>query len=340
MVHIGRVLPFVLVGLALGAPRASAQRSTRARMYQLTVLDGLEWTRPAGVNDLGRVTGVAGLTSPVGFVWSPAGGYAPLAPVLGTRSAGMRIDRAGFVVGTSFSPSTTWATLWNPAGTPLEIPLASSSQVVPNAINESGVVAGVALFPVGGWKGWVWDVSSGTRLLETLGLPAGATAMDVNDAGQVCGAVSGQAFVHDFDTGSSTLLGTLGGDWSGALGLSDRGHAVGWSSDPLTNEASPFVWTASAGMRSLGTPAGPGFAEGRALAVNDRGTVVGTLEVPGGTRAFVWDELSGMHDLNDVVRTGAIELRGASDVSDSGWITGVAVDSTSGETVGFVLKPM
>jgi hypothetical protein len=72
--------------------------------------------------------------------------------------------------------------------------------------------------------------------------------------------------------------------------------------------------------------------------------VVGTLEVPlNGTHAFVWDEVWGMRDLNDVVRArGAVELTEALDVSDTGWIVGKARDASGGSpvSVGFVLKPL
>jgi probable HAF family extracellular repeat protein len=333
------------LALAVAASSASAQRAERGRLYELVVLDPPGLTTAAGVNRTGRVAGVvtdgAGST---GFVWSAAAGLVPLAPLAGTsRSVGSRINREGWVVGTSFHASVTLATLWSPSGTALEIPTTGTLSV-PNAISDSGVVVGMAR--VGSqWEYWVWHAVHGTRALDTLGLPPGGTAMDVNAALQVCGGVPfGEAFVLDLGTSAVTWLGTLGGDWSSALRLSDRGHVVGTAGDPVSNASTPFVWTADAGMRSLGTPDGPGFAAARPHGVNDRGTVVGTLEVPlNGTHAFVWDEVWGMRDLNDVVRArGAVELTEALDVSDTGWIVGKARDASGGSpvSVGFVLKPL
>jgi probable HAF family extracellular repeat protein len=66
-------------------------------------------------------------------------------------------------------------------------------------------------------------------------------------------------------------LGTLGGRFSSAHGLNDLGQVVGQSD--LLSTAHAFVWTASEGMRDLGTLNGGGvsFAD----AIDDLGQIVG-----------------------------------------------------------------
>ena len=64
-----------------------------------------------------------------------------------------------------------------------------------------------------------------------------------------------------------TDLGTLGGSFSTALDLNDRGQVVG------TSGSRGFVWTAAEGMVEL--PPLPGYAFSEALFVNNNGYVVG-----------------------------------------------------------------
>jgi probable HAF family extracellular repeat protein len=77
--------------------------------------------------------------------------------------------------------------------------------------------------------------------------------------------------------------------------------------------------------RDLGTLGG---STSRALAVNDRGTVVGTAETASGTEhAFVWDRPTGMRDLGTL--GGARST--ATAVSDRGSVTGTAQTSSGVE---------
>lgn len=97
-------------------------------------------------------------------------------------------------------------------------------------------------------------------------------------------------------------LGTLGGtslDSSVAEGINTRGDVVGWST--INGQAHAFLWTASAGMRDLGTLGGPSSA---ALAIDDAGQVVGwAVSAAGNRHAFVWTETTGMVRL-DAVASG------------------------------------
>lgn len=95
-----------------------------------------------------------------------------------------------------------------------------------------------------------------------------------------------------------TDLGTLP-DWSdgsGAVGINNLGHVVGFSGkDPLAPggpfETRAFLWTVEGGMRDLGILSGTSGSA--AYDINDRGEVVGDSDL----RAFRWTEAAGMQEL-------------------------------------------
>ncbi|HEX6885907.1 MAG TPA: hypothetical protein VF530_21215 [Planctomycetota bacterium] len=333
-----------LLLIAAAAP-THGQRARGGRLYELVPLEAGTSTRATDVNARGQACGL--VTEPSGTValrWSTAAGLTPLAPVPGyPRALALGITRDGFVLGQSFSPSLSVATLWSPSGTPTALPSLGWSLVEPAAISDAGVVVGRG-YAGGPWQPWVWDAVHGTRLLASLGFPAGATVTDVDANGVLAGAPSfGEAFLFDLATATVTPLGTLGGDTSAALALDEAGYVVGRSQTLPANEPAPFFWTPFGGMRSLGTPSGPGDVDGQAHDVNRHAVVVGAFEsAPGETHAFVWEETLGLRDLNALVRArGGVELQSALHLSDSGWIAGIGKDhSQGGKTVGFLLRPL
>ena len=113
-----------------------------------------------------------------------------------------------------------------PEGSPWELEWA-------RAINESGLICGGGLLD-GVTRGFVFDLN--TFSVESVPLPPGGysqnTALDINEAGDVCGWTrvpfsSFRAFV--WTGGASVDLGSLTGDGSNAYSLNDSGTAVGWS---------------------------------------------------------------------------------------------------------------
>jgi probable HAF family extracellular repeat protein len=75
-------------------------------------------------------------------------------------------------------------------------------------------------------------------------------------------------------------------------------------------------------MQGLGMP--PGAKESRALGVNARGQVVGTVGTPQGLRAFRWTTVGGMQDLNTLLGAGAgLVLAEALAINDLGMILAI-----------------
>ncbi|MCS6919276.1 MAG: hypothetical protein NZM28_05860, partial [Fimbriimonadales bacterium] len=110
-------------------------------------------------------------------------------------------------------------------------------------------------------------------------------------------------------------LGTLGGVYSAANGVSDDGSVVVGSSDTRGGGVRAFRWTQSTGMVSLGTLGG-GFSQ--ALGVSaDGSVVVGAADAAGfQRRAFRWTQSTGMQ---------VIEPRGLSSAAASVSANGLVV---------------
>jgi probable HAF family extracellular repeat protein len=96
-------------------------------------------------------------------------------------------------------------------------------------------------------------------------------------------------------------LGTLGGDWSEAYGVSADGSVVvGWARN-AAGQRRAFRWTAAGGMQDLGTLGG---GESWAWGVSADGSVVvgWARNAAGQNRAFRWTAAGGMQDLGTLGR--------------------------------------
>ena len=116
-------------------------------------------------------------------------------------------------------------------------------------------------------------------------------------------------------------IGTLpNGSVSEAYDINASGQVVGYSYTTSTGTPHAFLYSASTGMKDLGTLGG---SFSHALGINDSGQVVGNASPPTGrTHAFLYSG-GQMQDLNTLIP------------ADSGWelISAIAIN-TSGQIVG------
>ncbi len=143
---------------------------------------------------------------------------------ISTTATGADMNDAGDVIGTSYldtgcgpfclPPQET--VVWR-AGTRIVLPaVAGLSGIYPGAINNQGVIAGVAGIPGVNTRAAVWSPSGAGYAVQDLGaLP-----------------------------GMSTTT---------AAGIDEQGRVVGWSSTggAIPTAAAPYLWTAAAGMVNL-----------------------------------------------------------------------------------------
>ncbi|HMO50450.1 MAG TPA: hypothetical protein PKE26_06020 [Kiritimatiellia bacterium] len=187
-----------------------------------------------------------------------------------------------------------------------------------HAINEEGLVAGITFVfsPNPRWWGYVW-VDTNANVIR--------------------------------DAGEMRLLGTLGGEYSGARGINREGQVVGWAVNAagitrafLVNPSNrqwkipdSNIIATNALMRDLGALGGEG-ASSDAYAVNDYGWVVGSSVSNGQERAFLWRN-GIMEDLNALAASsGGWVLRRAYAINNQGEIVGEG--TYQGQTRAFLLS--
>lgn len=147
-----------------------------------------------------------------------------------------------------------------------------------------------------------WTEASAMTALSPLDPGYSAVAYGVSASGAKVAGFSesvgnaAHAVIWDVTAGSIQDLGTLGGAYSFARGISGDGTtAVGYSADAVGRTLA-FRWTAAGNMVSLNTLGGN---ESYAIAVNNDGAVVvgHSRTASSQTHAFRWTEGTGMVDL-------------------------------------------
>ena len=232
----------------------------------------------------------------------------------GAVSQGKAVNALGQVVGTSRDTlGRTRAFLWEETVGIVDLKPLTGVNTAANDINDNGEIAGGGDTGFGDFHAYL--LSAGTSFdLGTLGGNE-SEALAVNRRGQVAGHSRGAGALakHGFvivEPGTMIDLGTLGGTTSIAHDLNENGAAVGLA-ETKTGEPRAFVWTASDGMRELGTLGGASMA----LGINDRTEVVG-----GSGHAFLWTAGAGMIDLGTLGgRTSC-----ANAINDAGCIVGAS----------------
>jgi probable HAF family extracellular repeat protein len=302
-----------------------------------------------------------------------------------TFDAGAAINSSGAVVtgpallpGAFDTPTSPYASVWNPSGLIQPLPSLPGGFSGGNALNASGTVVGSTFYAddANDETATIWQ-NGVPSVLPAYGNDSVSRPLAINNAGVVVGFGSSGAML--WQNGTVQNLGTLlpsGGNQSEATAINNSGQVVingggtsyvlsGSTLTPITGPAGTYFLDGSA-INDQGTVAGgayiaPGEAhafiwsngtmkiapsltdstpyDNEATAINDNNTVVGFyLSQSQGPHAFVWDGESNIFDLNDLITPG------------SGWVLTNALGINdagdivgqgylNGEPTGFLLTP-
>ena len=244
------------------------------------------------------------------------------------------------------------------------LPLLGGNNGVASWINSGGDVVGTAENTTVDpgcpapqklqFKPVIWQNGSVQELPTITGDPNGI-AIAIGDNGIIvggtgnCSTFSPQLLfklqpLHavKWEKGVLTDLGTLGGSGHGsgniALDINQQGEIVGNSDLPGDATGHAFLWTKAKGMQDLGTL--PGDVTSAGISINDSSEVVGvSLDASFNLHPYHWQD-GQMQDLNGLVANEtSLSLILACSINDRGEITGLAIDTRSGEPHGFVAAP-
>lgn len=314
--------------LVLLLAAAASAGPIRPPRYTVTSLG--ERREAADINDAGQVVGVTfpigGNVGSLGFVYDSAG---PLAgtfrefEAFGDPSRGwtygtsaVAINASGQVVGAAAPgpPGSGMHAYLADGPTILDLGSLSGPSGSSNAsdVNDSGTVVGVSSGPGPNVQAFLYR----DGVMHALGTLGGRTiASDVNNLGQVVGGSEidrtstwgvpvEHAFLSDGDPSHPlTDLGTLGGDFSHATAINDRGQVVG-EAQTAAGKPHPFLYQPGVGMTDIGTASAHPDEFGTASDINDAGQVVGRISGPRaselvGSFATLYDQ-GTLYDLNDL----------------------------------------
>jgi probable HAF family extracellular repeat protein len=189
------------------------------------------------------------------------------------------------------------------------------------AINASGTIAGWSWTDaVGNLHGVVWK--PGESITDLGALPGSDTsdAVDINDAGWVCGHATSTDFKQHAvvwnPDGAIQDLGCLPGDnYSCAQAIANDGLVVGYSFSSTDYVSDMFTWTQAGGMVNVGRPAGAKSAT--PWKVNNLGQAVCQVWSKSGQLSYsLWSTATGFVD------SSACGLNELYDINDVGMMLG------------------
>jgi probable HAF family extracellular repeat protein len=300
-------------------------RNASPKMQDLGTLGG-NYSEARSINDAGQVVGysdttncsVAGCyTDYHAFLYERSA--TPQMQDLGTLGVGTQsginnsfasgINDAGQVVGGASTSSDSYhAFLYERSATPQMQDLGTlgvgttlgDNYSEARDINDAGQVVGLSITSSDSYHAFLYERSATPQMqdLGALGDDDYSEARGINDAGQVVGVsapASSSSFYHAFLYERSAspkmqYLGTLGGNYSGAHDINDAGQVVGISTTSSDSfHAFLYDRSASPKMQDLNSLIRPhsGWSLVEALAINQRGQIVGLGERNGHNHAFL-----------------------------------------------------
>jgi len=281
-----RVLRFSFVSVMSLVPLPFGQ----AQVYRVTTLPTLNGGKATrhnpnvayAINESGQVTGVSAGEA---VVWTPGSGVQDIGhnSCLGCAPVG-GINDQGDIVGLGDAGGF----LWTKSGGIQ--PLGTSSQ--PSGVNHSDQVTGSFFVgPNQDSHAFLW--SPANPVLQDLGTLGGtfSFAYGINDSGEIVG------FSETRDGGELTFLWTastgmqpITAELNAAFAINNQGQVAGVSGSDAV------IWTQAQGIEDLGVL--PGTLGSWALAISQRGTVVGNSWTQRPGFVFFWSPSQGMVNVN------------------------------------------
>jgi probable HAF family extracellular repeat protein len=246
---------------------------------QLSRLDlgtlGGDESAATDINEAGQIVGQSttkvGETKP--FLWSKASGILDL-PCPSVTCHAVDINNAGQVlIASQDEPGTAEkAYLWTPSSGLRDLGSLGGVSTHAYALNDLGQVAGSSETTFETENAFFWSAQTG---MINLG---GATAIGLNERGQVLGWASTYAFLWDSADGSFARIGPVGLTAT-PLDMNNAGEVVGYAAFEKGGKPKAFLWTPLQGITELTLP---GDTDGScAFRINDAGEVLGVSRVAG-----------------------------------------------------------
>ena len=296
---------------------------TRFEVTQLPSLPDRE-TIPAAINDRGEVAGTrqvnaAGDKNAFVFV-EPS--ILDLGTLGGRNSSARDLNSNAQVVGWAELPDGRVRAFLFAGGSMQDLGTLGGSYSEAVSINEAGVIVGTSGNPAGADR--AFRLADGA--MEDIGTLGGdvSRASAINNLDQIAGdswtaLTEEHAFLYR--DGAMEDIGTLGGGAAYATGLNDKGQVVGVSST-ASGGLTGYVYSDGV-MRPLGSLGGQ---RSDPTAINNHGQVVGFSD----GRAFLWDEVHGMRDLNELIAAApAWIILDALAINELGQIVGIGTDASN-----------
>ena len=338
-----------LLSLSWGLPSAAD--------YRLVDLGSLPTTGSpviSGGNADGAVVGT--ISMPGGRRAFSHGGASVTLPGDAVSSNGLGINGKGDVTGSFVSQgggaSHAYRTVM---GTFQDLGTLQGGSAVGTAIDDAGDVVGYGFVANVGQRAFRALRGGSLTVIDPLAGGSANSASGINSAGTVVGTSDigyqvNHAFVTDVNGRAVDLLalhansGFVGSTY--ATGINETGAVIGYGSYGLDAHAFLALPNTSASLDPAASPlidlgVTGSASSSRALGLNNRNQVVGTLGYAGGTtHAFVWDPILGMIDLNTVLtplEQQSWTLSKAFSIGDLGQIGGIGY--LNGQLHAFTLVP-
>jgi probable HAF family extracellular repeat protein len=245
------------------------------------------FSQARAINDCDKLVGTANFGGQAhAFLYD--GSMHDLGTLGGNTSDAQDINAAGVVVGNSLLPGNTiiHAFIYDSrtGGGLQDLGSLGGNRTIAHAINNAGQVTGWSNLST---DGLMRAVRYSGGVLQNLGTLDGdegfaSEGFEINDAGFVVGSSTSfdgtqRGFVYDGKTMHPVAL--SGARFSEALAINNSGLAVGSSQQPGAVDPHAISWTLAEGTVDLNTrlhSPPPGLLVTRALAVNDKGSIVAT----------------------------------------------------------------